>query len=670
MTVRTEFPREIREERYLRIPVSRGRCLAGRMWLPVDSGQDPVPALVEAIPYRRLDGTIIQDALTHPWWAGNGYASIRLDLAGSGDSDGVLLDEYLESEQNDLCEALAWIAAQPWCSGTTGMVGISWGGFAALQVAARRPPSLKAIITCCSTDDRYRDDVHYMGGCLLNDGISWASGLFSCLSRWPDPLIVGDVWREMWRERLESTGCPIIEWLRHQRRDSFWKHGSIGEDPAAIEAAVFIVGGWTDGYTNAALRMMEGLKAPRRALIGPWTHVYPHFGFPGEPVNFLHEALRWWDRWLKGMENGVDHEPALTVWMQEEVTAHPMHPVMGGHWLSVREWPPETSSRAFFPGDGTLEVEPARNLTQRVSTPLCSGLAGGEWCPRDGGGNGPEFASDQTVDDMFWLVFDSAVLDEPLAILGAPLVTLELASNRAQAQVAVRLCEVTPQGRSVRVSFGVLNLAHRRSHEWPVPMIPGESERVVVRLNDTAWRFRPGNRIRLAIATGYWPMIWPSPEAATLTLNAAGSLLQLPVIRHVPAVTRLGEPEFAADHPVSVLEGGEACLTIRRDLGSDEVELHRIDDSGRVRLDDIDLVVSKRAEEIFAIREGDPSSARSDMLRIARAERGDWRPGTTARIGVTCDSRSFHIAATLEAFDHERRILLREWNESVPRDHM
>ena len=640
------------------------------MWLPVDSGPDPVPAIVEAIPYRRLDGTIVQDAVTHPWWAGHGYAAIRLDLAGSGDSGGVLLDEYLESEQDDLCEALAWIAAQPWCSGATGMVGISWGGFAALQVAARRPPSLKAIITCCSTDDRYRDDVHYMGGCLLNDGISWGSGLFSCLSRWPDPLIVGDAWREMWRERLETTGCPIIDWFRHQRRDAFWKHGSIGEDPAAIEAAVFVAGGWTDGYTNAALRMMERLQAPRRALIGPWTHVYPHFGFPGEPVGFLQEALRWWDRWLKGMENGVDHEPALTVWMQEAAAPHPMHPVIGGHWMNVDRWPPAASSRPFFPGDGTLDSEPARDLAHRIATPLSGGLAGGEWCPRDGGGLGPEFASDQAGDDMLSLVFDSAVLAEPLAILGAPEVTLDLASDRAQAQVAVRLCEVTPEGRSVRVSFGLLNLAHRHSHEWPAPMIPGERERVVVRLNDTAWRFHPGNRIRLAIATGYWPMAWPSPETVTLTLNVAGSLLQLPVIRETEVATAPPGPEFAADHPVTVLEEGDARLTVTRDLGPGEVQLHRVDDSGRVRLDDIDLVVSKRAEETFGIREDDPSSARTDMVRIARAERGDWQPGTAARIAVTCDSETFHIAATLEAFDHDRRFLVRQWNESVPRDHM
>ena len=237
---------------------------------------------------------------------------------------------------------------------------------------------------------------------------------------------------------------------------------------------------------------------------------------------------------------------------------------------------------------------------------------------------------------MLSLVFDSAVLAEPLSILGAPEVTLELASDRAQAQVAVRLCEVTPEGRSARVSFGLLNLAHRHSHEWPEAMIPGKSERVVVRLNDTAWRFRPGNRVRLAIQTGYWPMAWPSPETATLTLNVAGSLLQLPVIQETVLAPAPAGPEFAADHPVTVLEEGDARLTVTRDLSLDEVQLHRIDDSGRVRLDDIDLVVSKRAEEIFGIREGDPSR---------RAHRhGPHRQGGTWRLAArNNDADSRHV---------------------------
>ena len=670
MKVRTEFPRAVREELTVRIPVSGGRLLAGRMWLPRDAGTDPVPAIVEAIPYRRLDGTILQDAVTHPWWAGHGYAAIRLDLAGSGDSDGVLLDEYLETEQDDLCEALAWIAGQSWCTGATGMIGISWGGFAALQVAARRPPSLKAIITCCSTDDRYLDDVHYMGGCLLNDNISWGSGIFSCLSRWPDPIVVGEAWRDTWLRRLEETGCPLIGWTRHQRRDAFWKHGSIVEDRGAVEAAVYCVGGWTDGYSNALLRMMAHLTGPKRALVGPWTHVYPHFGFPGEPMGFLQECLRWWDCWLKGEENGIDREPALNLWMQEDSQPHAMHPAIAGHWIVVDAWPPGTTETRFHLGNRALDDVPFEGGTFDFVTPLSCGLAGGEWCPRDGGGEGPEFASDQATDDMVSLCFDSDVLDRSVTVLGAPEVTLMIASDRPQAQVAARLCEVTPEGRSARVTFGLLNLSHRHSHERPESMAPGRTERVVVRLNDTAWRFRPGNRIRLTLSTGYWPMAWPSPEMAKLALACEGSVLTLPVWCGENAEPAFAEPEFAPEHPASVLEEARSTLTLTRDIGDNSVRLHRIDDTGRTRLDDIDAVVSKRSEEIFSISEGDPLSARTDMVRIVRAERGDWKPRTETRLCFTCDRENFHIAATLEAFENGTRFLVRRWHETIQRDHM
>ena len=285
MLIRENFPLPIREIKNLRIPLSDGCVLTARLWIPQDAEINPVPAIVEYIPYRQHDGTAALDARTHPYFAGHGYAAIRVDIRGSGNSEGVLHDEYLKQEQDDALEILAWIEIQPWCSGSIGMIGISWGGFAALQIAALRPPQLKAIITVCSTDDRYTDDVHWMGGCLLTSSVSWGAGIFGVKHRPPDPSVVGDKWRDMWRERLESNSIPLISWLKHQQRDGFWQHGSVCEDYDAIDCAVYAVGGWTDGYTDAIFRLMENLKGPRRALVGPWTHVYPHFGFPGPAIH-------------------------------------------------------------------------------------------------------------------------------------------------------------------------------------------------------------------------------------------------------------------------------------------------------------------------------------------------------------------------------------------------
>ena len=273
MRIRTEFPRRPTLIENTWIPMPDGCRLAARIWLPADAMAHPVPAIVDYVPYRKSDGTAVRDAARFPWFAGNGYAGVRVDIRGSGDSDGILLDEYLPLEQDDGEAMIAWLAAQPWCNGNVGMIGISWGGFSALQVAARRPPALKAIITMCSTDDRYADDVHYKGGCVIGlDMLPWASSMMCYLAQPPDPAVVGDGWRDQWLDRLERTPAYIEHWLGHQHRDDYWRQGSVCEDPAAIECAVYAVGGWADGYTNAIPRLLAELDCPRKGLIGPWSH--------------------------------------------------------------------------------------------------------------------------------------------------------------------------------------------------------------------------------------------------------------------------------------------------------------------------------------------------------------------------------------------------------------
>jgi putative CocE/NonD family hydrolase len=223
----TAFPRVVRVIEHTLIPLRDGTTLAARIWLPDDAEGSPVPAILEYLPYRKRDGTFERDASTHPYLAGHGYASVRVDIRGSGESDGLLFDEYTKQEQDDALEVITWLAAQPWCSGVVGMMGISWGGFNALQVAARRPPALKAIVTLCSTDDRYRDDVHYMGGALLTAGLGWASFFFTAMCHPPDPALVGDRWRAMWLQRLENAPLCLETWIQHQRRDAYWRWGSV-----------------------------------------------------------------------------------------------------------------------------------------------------------------------------------------------------------------------------------------------------------------------------------------------------------------------------------------------------------------------------------------------------------------------------------------------------------
>ncbi|HEY7454950.1 MAG TPA: CocE/NonD family hydrolase, partial [Thermoleophilaceae bacterium] len=259
MRVVTELPRPVRKIDHVWIPLADGTRLGARIWLPEDAESDPVPAILEYLPYRKGDGTAGRDEPRHAYFAGHGYAVLRVDIRGSGESDGLLHDEYLPQEQQDALEVLAWIAEQPWCTGAVGMFGISWGGFNGLQVAAHRPPELKTVITLCSTDDRYADDVHYRGGAVLAlEMLSWGASMLSFNAIPPDPEVAGADWRDKWIERLDEVEPYEYEWLRHQRRDDYWKQGSVCEDFDAIQCPVYAIGGWADGYSEAVFRILAG----------------------------------------------------------------------------------------------------------------------------------------------------------------------------------------------------------------------------------------------------------------------------------------------------------------------------------------------------------------------------------------------------------------------------
>lgn len=665
----TTFPRHVREIENAWIPLRDGCRLAARIWLPEDAETRPVPGILEYIPYRKRDFMAQRDALIHPYLAGHGYACLRVDMRGSGESDGVLTDEYLPLEQDDALEVIAWIAAQPWCTGTVGMMGNSWGGFNALQVAARRPPGLKAIITSCSTDDRYADDVHYMGGCLLLDNLRWASIMFSHNARPPDPALVGDRWRNLWLERLEGSGLWLDTWLRHPRRDAYWKHGSVCEDFGAIACPVYAVGGWADAYTNAIPRLMRGLSVPRMGVIGQWAHRYPHLALPGPQVGFLQLAVQWWDTWLKGVETPITREPLLRIWMQESAPPAHSYTERPGRWVAEPEWPsPRVKPLRLALNRGSLDATPGRAVALTVRSPETVGLYAGRWCAH---GTGPDLPIDQRWEDAGSLVFDTEPLTERLEILGAPVAELELAADRAVALVALRLADVAPSGAATRVTYGVLNLTHRASHESPEPLVPGRRYRVRVQLNDVAQAFPPGHRIRLALSTAYWPTVWPAPEPVTLTVFAGASALELPVRPPDPAdagLPPLPPPEQPPPLRTTVLEPARATRTNSHDVVGDVVTQEVVQDSGLYRLDDIDLTLRTVVTERYVIRPDDPLSARGEVASTVQMRRGDWRVEMRARTVLTSTGEAFRIQATLEAFESETRAFAREFDRTIRRD--
>jgi putative CocE/NonD family hydrolase len=673
MRVVTELPHEVEVDENVFIPMRDGARLAARIWRPVGAG--PVPAVLEYIPYRKRDLTRARDAMNHPYLAGHGYVAVRVDMRGSGDSDGVLVDEYRPQEHEDAEDVIAWLAEQEWCDGNVGMMGISWGGFNSLQVAARRPPALKAIISASATEDLYVDNMHYMGGCLLADNLSEATVMFAFNSLPPDPEIVGDRWRDMWHERLAGSGLWLETWLEHQRRDDYWKPASVREDYAQVQVPVLAVGGWADGYTNAIFRLLEHLDVPRQGLIGPWGHKYPHTGVPGPAIGFLQEVVRWWDHWLKGKDTGIEDEPMLRAWMQDSIPPSAAYDDRPGRWVGEPSWPtPHVEERAWTLSRWGLVDGEAETHELSIQSPLSVGMFAGKWASYAAT---PDLPYDQREEDGGALVFETPPLDEPLELLGLPYVDLEVAADKPVAQLAVRLSDVAPNGEATRVTYGLLNLTHRDGSADPQPLEPGRRYPVRVDLNGIAASFPAGHRLRLSISTSYWPLVWPSPERATVTVVTGASRLTLPVRPPRPedddALRDLGEPECAPELETTPVQPTEHHWRVTRDLVTDVSTLEVANDQGAFVIDETGTLVRRATNEWYSFRWNEVNSVRGETRTVRRLERDDWRVEVTTRTVLTSTPTDFVVTAQLDAYelDADRgdpRVFSQSWERAIPRD--
>ncbi|OUE24181.1 CocE/NonD family hydrolase [Clavibacter michiganensis] len=632
------------------IPMPDGARLHARIWAPATD--EPVPALLEYLPYRLDDWTAPRDSERHPWYAAHGYASIRVDIRGTGSSDGLFVDEYSAQELDDGVAVIEWIAAQDWCSGAVGVFGISWGGFNGLQLAARAPEALKAVVTVCSTDDRYDDDVHYMGGAVLGiDMAAWGATMFAFNSRPPRPEVVGDGWVERWRERLESNQPMTPTWLAHQERDDYWRHGSVCEDYSDISAAVLAVGGWADPYRDAVLRLVENLPGPAKGIVGPWSHQYPDRGLtPGPSIGFLQETLRWWDRWLKGVDTGVEADPALRAFLSDSEPPATSYPVRTGRWVAAESWPPPASVAAqpVLPLTVFHGPVPAGDAVV-IRSPQRTGLDAGRFFPF---GNATDLPPDQRAEDGLSVCFD-LLLDEPLDVLGNVLVDLAVTSDLPDANVIVRLCDVAPDGASTLVTRGVLNLNKRVDRARIDPMVPGEEVVVRVPLVATGHSFPAGHRLRIAVSSAYWPWIWPHAREATLIVEPSRSTVTLPVwtraeddgvrfeeaVQSTPlAIQRIpddsGLPERSVSHDVAT---GEWTLDVDPGYGGS-----RIYPDG--------LVFTESSRETYRITEGDPLSAVAESRWAIGLEKPGWRARLETTSRVTADADAFRVVNTLKAW--------------------
>ncbi|NNK96073.1 MAG: CocE/NonD family hydrolase [Desulfobacterales bacterium] len=672
MKVVRTFKHEVRRIENVWIPMSDGVRLAARIWLPKDAKNTPVPAILEYIPYRKRDAMRSRDTQIYTYFAGYGYAGVRVDLRGSGDSGGILRDEYLQQELDDGVAVLKWLEKQTWCNGRVGIMGISWGGFNGLQIAALAPSQLQAVITVCSTDDRFADDVHHMGGCILGDNLSWASTMFSYNSCPPDPEIVGERWRDMWFERLQESGLWLEKWLQHQRRDDYWRHGSICEDFSAVKCPVLAVSGWADGYSNAVFRLLEGLQVPRKGLIGPWGHNYPHVGVPGPAIGFLQEAVRWWDKWLKDIETGVMDEPMLRVWIQDSAPPTTSYDLRPGRWIAESNWPSlQTKKNVYWltPARTLASVEEKTSEECRsLQSPLGLGLFAGKWCSY---ASAPDLPYDQRHEDGGALVYDSDPLHNPLEILGAPRIELELEANKPAGMIAVRLSDIAPDNKATRFTYGLLNLTHRNGHEQPQALIPGKRYTIKVELNYVAQRIPAGHRLRVAVSSSYWPMAWPPPEAVKLLVYTGKSKLFLPVRKlriEDDTLHSLEPPEAAPPMRVEIITPERHQWNVIRDLAKDMSTLEVVNDKGKQYIKEIDLTISRCAKEWYSYHGDDFNSVKGETLWERSFSRGSWSIRTVTRTVLSSSKQLFLLRAELDAYEGDKRVFSKNWDHDLPRD--
>ena len=564
-----DLPYQVRVTPNLAVTMGDGTILAGRAWMPQPrDGESNLrrPALIDILPYRTADGTVEVDSATYPYLAGHGFCCVRLDTRGTGDSTGHLDDEYSTQGLADLNAAVSWASEQSWCDGQVVLLGCSWGGIAALQAAAVPAPALKGVIAVCATEDRFNDDMHYMGGALLSTNLSWGAWMLHTVAQPPSLPAEGadaeeaSAWEESWLERLEALQPPHTKWMRRSGEDdAYWSRNSLKKVPGgAPRVPVLAVGGAAaGGYANSLARLSAAgaavRVAPVKTVLGPWTHQLPHLSPVGPQYGFLQEVVSWLGDTLGGGNKTAG--PQMLAFATKAI--HPDKQKAGetppGVWLGLDDASHAAKlapNRALALSPGRLSDSPSPQDSRQTTVEVPSGgmdgggdaaapvgAAGGAWFTFSGAE--ADLPGDQAADDKRCACFDSAPVEEETLVLGAPTVTLSVATatgGAVRGNLIARLCSVAPDGASARLSYGVLNLS---AGQW------GSAATVELTLNYTARVVPAGHFLRLALSREYWPIVMPQPGCAPVHVAVGGGVAAASVF-HVPCVALQAVPVIAA----------------------------------------------------------------------------------------------------------------------------
>ncbi len=643
------------------IPMKDGVRLAATLYMPDGAKpEEKFPALLEYLPYRKDDGTAAGDYPKHAYFARRGYVSVRVDIRGFGASEGSPPErEYSEQEQVDGEQVIAWLAHQPWSNGNVGMFGISWGGFTALQMAMRHAPGLKAILATDATAELFHDDVHYVDGIAHIDefelNMDMAEGWTGAPEYTLDEKVLGP--------RFETEPWSLL-YLRHQRDGTFWRERVRPLKEITIPS--FLIGGLLDGYRDNVSDMLMQSGGPVKAIVGPWNHTFPNEAVPGPQIEWRNEAVRWFDHWLKGHDTGVERDPRLVIYMQHWHPPDPSLENIPGEWRREDVWPPKEAraSTLFLQGNHTLAETAPRPETHQLKYVPSVGVEAGFWWG--------ELLSDVRPVDAFSLVYDSAPLQQDLAILGRPHAFLRASATAPLADWIARLSDVAPDGTVTQITGAAINGAQRESMSEPRDLEPGQIYALDIEMHLTSWVFPKGHRIRMAISNALWPMMLPTPYSMTTSLElggALGSRVVLPIVPEHGLVPPVFSPPEPSEERTDIKSEGfpwPGEWTVERDEARHKTTVHwKGKESGEYPwgkendYENLTYDADDEHPESCSVR------GEAESVFTLQGRTLTWR----GHLLVTTDQKNFYYKYTRELLKDGAMVKSKTWKETIARDH-
>jgi putative CocE/NonD family hydrolase len=642
------------------IHMKDGVRLSATLYMP--DGAKPgekFPALLDYLPYRKDDAMAAGDYPKGAYFAQRGFVNARVDIRGFGTSGGTPTDrEYSEQEQIDGEQVIHWLATQSWSNGKVGMYGISWGGFNAIQMAMRNPPELKAIIAVDATEELFHDDIHYIDGLMHIDEFELNMDLAPAMTGAPDYSLD----EKALATRFDWTPWSLL-YLKHQRDGTFWR--SPVRPLSDIKVPCFLVGGLADGYRDSIPRMLDQVKVPVKALVGPWNHSYPHEPDFGPAIEWRGDAVRWWDYWLKGRETGVLNDPKLVIYMRHWFPPNPNLEMVPGEWRVEQTWPPKniSNSTLYLQSNHALAASAAQSDTHQLKYVPSIGVEAGFWWG--------ELLADQRPVDAFSLVYDSAPLKEEVAIMGRPHAILQASADAPLADWFARLSDVALDGTVTQVTGAGLSGAQRESMSDPKDLEPGKTYALDVEMHLTTWVFPKGHRIRLAVSNALWPMAWPTPYNMTTALRLGGndgSRLVLPTVPIHGATTTFA-PAGPSEHRSDIKSLGYTWpgkWTLERDEGRQKSTVHWKGKSEEqfpwgkeTDLESMTYDADDAHPETMTVH------GEAQIIMTLKDRTLDWR----GHLSVSSDQENFYYKYTRELLKDGTQLKTKTWEETVPRDH-